>query len=259
MWRETVGPYLHQQSTEMIVSRTLRFCGIGEGQLEMELKDLIDAQTQVTIAPYAKVGEVHIRLTTRTHTEEEAQARIAPVEAEIRRRLDRYLYGVDAETLEEVVGRMLREAGLTLAVAESCTGGLLGGRLTNVPGSSDYFHGGIISYSNQLKMRLLGVSPQMLEEHGAVSPQTARAMAEGVVRITGASIGISITGIAGPGGGSDEKPVGLVYMAVAVQDHPARAFDFHFWGDRPTIRTRAVQEALTLLRNVINGTEVTYW
>lgn len=259
MWRETVGPYLHAHSGETIVSRTLRFCGIGEGALEQLLKDLIDVQTDVTIAPYAKLGEVHIRLTTRAQSEDEAQVRIAPVEAQVRERAGRYLYGSDEETLEEVVGRMLREMGVTLAVAESCTGGLLGGRITNVPGSSDYFLGGVISYSNSVKQRLLGVSEKTLREHGAVSPNTAREMAEGVVKATGANIGVSITGIAGPDGGSEEKPVGLVYLAVAQGDYPARAFPYTFWGDRPSIRGRAVQQALVLLRDILTGTEVTYW
>ncbi|HEY3378971.1 MAG TPA: competence/damage-inducible protein A [Armatimonadota bacterium] len=259
MWRETVGPYLQQRSGAVIFSRTLRFCGIGEGALEMELKDLIAQQGDVTIAPYAKLGEVHLRLTARTATEEEAMALIAPVEAAIRERLGRYLYGIDEETLEEVVGKLLRDAEMTLAVAESCTGGLLGGRITGVPGSSDFFQGGIISYSNTVKQRLLHVAPATLAAHGAVSAATAREMAEGVVKATGAAIGISITGVAGPGGGSDEKPVGLVYLAVAVGDNPARAFPYNFGGDRATIRHRAVQEALVLLRDVLNGTEITYW
>lgn len=259
MWRESVFPYLRALSGEIIVSRTLRFCGIGEGQLEMELKPLIDAQQAVTIAPYAKLAEVHIRLTTRAATTEEAQARIAPVEEAVRGLVGQYVYGVDEETLEEVVGRMLREAGLTLAVAESCTGGLLGGRITGIPGSSDYFAGGVISYSNAVKTKLLRVAPTTLEQHGAVSPHTAREMAEGVLKATGSDIGISITGIAGPDGGSDEKPVGMVYIGVAEKDQPARAFPYNFWGDRPTIRQRAVQEALVLLRNILRGTEVTHW
>ena len=159
MWLNTVGPYLQKKSGMVIFSRTLRFAGIGEGALEMELKELIDVQGAVTIAPYAKLGEVHIRLTARAQSNEEAIALIDPVEAQVRARVGRFLYGLDEETLEVVIGRMLREAGHTLAVAESCTGGLLGGRITNVAGSSDYFLGGVISYSNDLKERLLGVPP----------------------------------------------------------------------------------------------------
>lgn len=255
MWRETVGPYLQARSGQVIFSRTLRFAGIGEGALEMELKDLIAAQQAVTIAPYAKLGEVHIRLTTRAVSEAEALALILPVVAKVRARVGRFLYGIDEETLEEVVGRMLRAAGQTLAVAESCTGGLLGGRLTNIPGSSDYFLGGVISYSNALKEGLLGVPAATLEEHGAVSAETARAMAEGLRRATGASVGVSITGIAGPGGGTPEKPVGLVFIGVAATGAATHAWRYEMWGDRPTVRARAVQQALVLLRDVLGGTE----
>ncbi|HEX2951985.1 MAG TPA: competence/damage-inducible protein A, partial [Armatimonadota bacterium] len=259
MWEKTIGPYLRRISGETIYSRTLRFCGIGEGALEQELKELIDVQRDVTIAPYAKLGEVHIRLTARAKDEEEAQRLITPVEESIRQRVGRYLYGINDETLEEVVGNMLRKAGVTLAVAESCTGGLLGGRITNIAGSSDYFLGGVISYSNSLKERLLGVAATTLATHGAVSTQTACEMADGVVRATGANIGVSITGIAGPGGGTEEKPVGLVYMGITVNGRPARAYQYNIPGNREMIRLRAVQEALVLLRDTLTNTEVTYW
>jgi nicotinamide-nucleotide amidase len=257
MWRETVGPYLHQRSGATIFSRTLRFSGIGEGALEMELKGLIQAQREVTIAPYAKVGEAHIRLTTRAATQDEARVRIAPVEAAVRALVGQYVYGIDDETLEVVVGRQLRAQGLTLAVAESCTGGLLGGRITSIAGSSDYFLGGIISYSNAIKEGLLGVPFATLAAHGAVSPQTARAMAAGVLRATGADLGVSITGIAGPDGGTADKPVGLVYIGLAGKKLSPRDCQYNFWGDRPTIRTRAVQEALALLYTVLSETEAT--
>jgi nicotinamide-nucleotide amidase len=254
MWEGHVAPLLRERSGAVIVSRTLRFCGIGEGALEMEIKDLIDAQTDVTIAPYAKLAEVHIRLTARAADEAAAQARIAPVEAAVRASVGRFIYGVDEETLEEVVGRGLRGRRLTLAVAESCTGGMLGGRITNVAGASDYFLGGVIAYSNALKERLLGVPRETLAAHGAVSEETAVAMAEGLVRATGADLGVSITGIAGPGGGTTEKPVGLVYIGIAGAGQP-RAHRCLFLGDRSTIRLRAAQEALVLLREVLTYTE----
>ena len=167
MWKQTVEPYLRQKSGAVIFSRTLRFCGIGEGALEMDLKALIDVQDAVTIAPYAKLGEVHIRVTTRAASQQEAEALIAPIVAQIKQLTGSHLYGIDEETLEEVVGKLLREQELTLAVAESCTGGLLGGRLTNVPGSSSYFFGGVISYSNEVKQRLLRVSAETLGTNGA--------------------------------------------------------------------------------------------
>lgn len=250
MWEQTVGPYLQRRSGEVIHSRTLRFSGIGEAMLEKELADLIAVQTNPTIAPYAKLAECHIRVTAKAPTPAEAEALIAPVEAEIRRRVGKYLYGVDEETLEVIVGRLLRERGLTVAVAESCTAGLLGGRIANVPGSSEYFLGGVISYSNAVKESLLGVSPDTLAAHGAVSEETACAMAAGVVKATGADIGLSITGIAGPEGGTAEKPVGLVYLGIACGSE-VRAIRTLGWGNRNLVRARAVQEALLLLRNTL--------
>jgi len=254
MWLETVEPYLRRLSGEVIFSRTLRFCGIGEAALETELQDLME-NANPTVAPYAKLAEVHIRLTAKAASEEEAVRVIAPMEEEIRRRAGRYLYGADEETLEVVTGKLLRERGLTLAVAESCTGGLLGGRITNVPGSSDYFLGGVISYSNGLKESLLGVPAETLKEHGAVSEETARAMAMGIVHATGASLGIGVTGVAGPGGGTAEKPVGLVYLGIARKDGGAKVLKLSMWGDRATVRNRAVQQALVLLRDVLIGAE----
>ncbi|MHB9133494.1 MAG: competence/damage-inducible protein A [Armatimonadota bacterium] len=253
MWEQTVGPYLCTRSTDVIFSRTLRFCGIGEGALEMELKDIIHAQDNPTVAPYAKLAEVHIRVTAKAANDEEAQRLIEPVERRIRERTGQYIYGVDEETLELVVGRMLRERGLTLAVAESCTGGLLGGRLTDIAGSSEYFLGGIIAYSNAVKSASLLVAPRTLAAQGAVSEQTACEMASGVQQTLGADIGISITGIAGPGGGTEEKPVGLIYIGIACPGQPSRAERYQLWGDRPTIRARAVQQALVLLSNTLKA------
>ncbi len=173
------------------------------------------------------------------------------MEEEIRRCAGKYLYGTDDETLELVVGRLLRAQGRTLAVAESCTGGSLGGRLTNVPGSSEYFLGGVIAYSNALKQTLLGVPVETLAAHGAVSEETACAMAAGVMRATGADLGVSVTGIAGPGGGTPDKPVGLVYIGIARKDGSVKAFRHLLWGHRELIRARAVQASLVLLRDLL--------
>jgi len=254
MWRETVEPYLRRLSGAVICSRTLRFCGIGEAALETELQDLMEGGNP-TVAPYAKPSEVHIRVTAQAASEEEAARLIAPVEAEIHRRVRQYLYGSDDETLEAVIGRLLCERGQTLAVAESCTGGLLGGRITNVPGSSRYFLGGVIAYQNTLKDTMLGVPAETLAAHGAVSEETARAMALGVSRATGATYGIGITGVAGPDGGTEEKPVGLVYIGIADHAGQSHVLRTDMWGDRATIRNRAVQQALVLLRSILIGAE----
>ncbi len=259
MWRDGVTPYLRERSGYTIVSRTLRFCGVGEAALETLLEDIINAQTNPTVAPYAKVAECHIRVTARATSEEEAAALIAPVEAAIRERAGQYIYGIDEQTLEEVVGLMLRERGLALAVAESCTGGGLGARLTNVAGSSDYFLGGVISYSNALKMKLLGVPEATLIAYGAVSEPTAGAMAAGALTATGADVALSITGVAGPGGGTAEKPVGLVYIGYARAGEAPRAVRYNMFGSRAGIRLRAVQEALVLLYHSLLGREVKPW
>lgn len=229
----------------VIRSRVLRLCGIGESDAEAQLSDLI-ASDNPTLAPLAKLGEVHFRITARANSPEEAAQLVATMEQAVRERLGAYIYGTDDTTLEQAVVHKLMEVGQSLAVAESCTGGLLGHRVTNVPGSSEVFVGGIISYSNALKEALLGVPAEVLARYGAVSEPTARAMAEGVRQRLGSHWGIGITGIAGPGGGTAEKPVGLVYIGIS---DPTATVVRHqlFPGDRETVKYRATQYALWLL------------
>ncbi|MBX6377426.1 MAG: competence/damage-inducible protein A, partial [Clostridia bacterium] len=181
MVRSFLEPFLRERSGgQVLFSRTLRVCELGEAVAEERVRDIVAHATNPTIAPYAKPGEVHFRLTAKAPDEATARALIAPVEAALRERLDPYVFGVDDEELEAVVGRLLRERGLTLAAAESCTGGLLGQRLTSVAGSSDYFLLSAVTYSNAAKTAVLGVPAETLAQHGAVSAETARAMAEGV-------------------------------------------------------------------------------
>ena len=250
MAEQTVLPYLAARAAGegrgVIVSRVLRLAAMGESQAEAEISDLIQAQTNPTIAPLAKTHEVFLRLTARAPSRAAAQELIQPLETEIRRRLADHVYGADDETLEVVVGGMLTEAGLTLAVAESCTGGLIGHRLTNVPGSSGYFLASLTAYSNESKIELLGVSEETIGEHGSVSAETAAAMAEGVRRATGADIGLSVTGIAGPEGGTPTKPVGLVFVAQADAGGTVTE-ELRLRGDRSMIKERAAQAALYLL------------
>jgi nicotinamide-nucleotide amidase len=230
----------------VIRSRVLRTIGIGESAMEERVRDLL-ASTNPTVAPLAHVGESHLRLTARARSEEEALALIEPLEREIRSRLGVHVYGVDETPLEAAVIGLLKERGETLAVAESCTGGLLGGRLTNVPGSSQVFVGGIISYSNGAKESLLGVPGDLLATHGAVSALVAEAMARGARERLGANIGVAITGVAGPEGGTAEKPVGLVYLGLSD-----RAGERHqrclFMGGRADVRTRSILMALDWVR-----------
>jgi nicotinamide-nucleotide amidase len=231
-----------------LVTRTLRIIGMGESAVEERVQDLL-ASRNPTLAPLAHTGEVHLRLAAKAPSREAARELIRPVEEEIRQRLGRVIYAVDQTRLEEAVLAGLRERGLTLACAESCTGGMLGARLTAVPGSSSVFLGGIISYSNEAKASLLGVDPVLLREHGAVSGPVAAAMAKGARERLGADVGVAITGVAGPEGGSPEKPVGLVYVSVDA-DSGTRVTENHFIGIREDIRARAAQSALQLLRDL---------
>lgn len=216
MWHEVAVPYLRAQGwgKEIIVSRTLRFWGISESALAEKVAPFFDLQNP-TVAPYANLGEVKLRISAKATSETAAQALIAPVEQQLSEITGIDRYGVDEDSLASVVGDLLRSRQETLSVAESCTGGGLGQMLTRVSGSSDYFWGGIISYDNSVKENLLGVEPTAIAEQGAVSPIVAEQMAIGVRSRLNTTWGISITGVAGPGGGTDAKPVGLVYIGLA--------------------------------------------
>jgi nicotinamide-nucleotide amidase len=251
MFTESVAPRLQQRAGGVvIVSRVLHFMGIGESMLEERLKDLIEAQTNPTIAPLAGMGEVRLRITAKILGREAAQALIAPVEAEIRQRVGDYIVSTDNEPLEVSVDRLLKARGLTLAVAESCTGGLIANKLTNIPGASEYFMAGLVTYSNEAKIKLLGVQEATLAQYGAVSAQTATEMARGARNAGAAQIGVSTTGIAGPTGATAEKPVGLVYIAVS-SDQQEVCEEFRFRGDREMIKNQAANAALNLLRKTI--------
>jgi nicotinamide-nucleotide amidase len=253
MVREQVIPALAPLAKGMVIrSRVLRLCGIGEADAEAQVQDLVRSPNP-TLAPLAKLGEVHLRITARAASPDEAEQMIALMERTLRERLGAYIYGTDDTTLEQVVVNLLREYGQSLATAESCTGGLLSHRVTDVPGSSDVFIGGIVAYSNAVKQQELGVPHEVLAEYGAVSEPTARAMAEGVRTRLGSHWGIGITGIAGPTGGTPEKPVGLVY--IGLSDPTGTLVTRHLLlGDRQTVKWRASQVALTLLwRGILKG------
>jgi nicotinamide-nucleotide amidase len=236
---------------QYLVTRVVRFIGIGESAVEEHVQDLIRS-TNPSLAPLAHTGEVHLRIGAKGESRDAAEALIQPVEAELRRRLGKFIYGVDQTTLEAAVVQLLIQRGQTAACAESCTGGGLGARLTAVPGSSAAFLGGVISYSNEAKTNLLGVPVELLQTHGAVSAPVAEAMARGARERLGADYAVSITGVAGPDGGTAEKPVGLVYIGVAT---PERVFatENHFIGIREDVRRRSTQVALQLLREQLVG------
>ena len=249
MFRQRALPYLEKLRGGAIGSTYIKIFGVGESTMETMLKPLMDTLTDVTAAPYAKEGECEVRVTALRDTKEEALAACAPVVAQIRDILGDSVYGVDVSSLEEVVVRGLTEKGLTLACAESCTGGLLSKRLTDIPGSSACFLGGCVTYTNEMKERLLGVSHDTLARYTAVSEQTALEMARGVRKATGADIGVAVTGIAGPGGGTEERPVGLVYIALA-HDGGEQVIvpDRRYTRDRARVRHSAASRALDLIR-----------
>lgn len=248
MMRDYVLPTLRGRTGgEVIRSVVLRVTGEGESAVEMRIKDLL-AHTTPTIAPYAKLGEVHLRLTAKGQADTVAR-QLADGERRVRERLGELIYGRDDESLEQVVGTMLSGRGATLAVAESCTGGLLAQRLTSIPGSSAYFLQGVVAYSNMAKTALLDIPPALLDAHGAVSAEVAEAMAAGIRQRAGTTYSLSITGVAGPSGGTDEKPVGLVYLGLDGTGGPQhRRMTFGSQAGRMGIRHLAAQAALNFLR-----------
>jgi nicotinamide-nucleotide amidase len=236
----------------VLVSRVLKIVGIGESAMAEKIQDLLAGQANPTIAPLAKRGEVWLRLSAKAPSEEAASALIRPVEEAIRSRLAGYIFGTGGEQLEEVVGRILTARGLTLGTAESCTGGLLSHRITGIPGSSAYFLAGVVAYDNRIKEEILGVEKALLQEYGAVSPQVAKAMAEGMRKRYGVDLAVSTTGIAGPGGGTAKKPVGLVYLALA---HPEGTVvrEERFCWDRVENKIAAAQSGLVMLWQYLEG------
>lgn len=246
MFEESVIPYLRKYSNEILVSKVLRVIGVGESAAAELIGDLIDNENP-TVAPYAKEGEMIFRITAKAENEEAANKLIAPVEAEIRSILGNNVYAEGEATLEQVVGGMLVEKGLTIATAESCTGGMVAAKLINYPGISASILEGVVTYSNEAKIRRLGVKEETLNTVGAVSEETAREMAEGVARTSGADIGIATTGVAGPGGGTQEKPVGLVYIAV-YYNKEVEVKKLNLTGSRQRIRERATITLIDMLR-----------
>lgn len=251
MFETQIAPYLSDLQPEGIYSSMVKVCAIGESRAETMVADLMDAQTNPTLAPYAKTGEVHFRVTAKAKDEESAKCLMAPMLEELKKRFGHHIYTTKEEvTLEEAVIQMLEERKMTVTTAESCTGGLLCGRLVNVPGASSVLNEAHITYSNEAKERILHVPHEILKQYGAVSEETARAMAEGACRLSGADASIAVTGIAGPEGGTPEKPVGLVYIGCMVKGR-TKVEKFRFTGNRQKNREYAVARALILLRECL--------
>lgn len=255
MLRHRVLPYLAALADGVIVSRTLKLFGIGEASMEARLRDRMNAMRNPTLAPYAKEGETELRITAKAEKEAAARAMLDPVEAELREEFGDLIYGVDVASLEERVLQLLKERKLTLSTAESCTGGLVSERLTGLAGASAVFRGGVVSYTDEVKRDVLGVSQELLDQYGAVSRQAAAAMAEGVRRLTGSDLAVSVTGVAGPDPDSRGNPVGLVYLALTdgtrTWVHESRS-----GGSRSRVRTMAAHTALDLVRRCLTGAPI---
>lgn len=219
MWEHRVRPYLEKMQTGVIYYKTLRLFGIGESSLETELLDLIDAQTDPTIATYAKEGECSVRVASKRTTKEEAVAAVEAMTEKISQRVGAYIYSYDDEELAEVVSKKLLARNISVSACESCTGGLFSGALTDLPGISKVFDRGLVTYTYGAKMEELGVKEETLTAYTAESSQVAKEMAEGLAKKTGSRLCISVTGIAGPGGGTPEKPVGLIYIGCVFDGH----------------------------------------
>jgi nicotinamide-nucleotide amidase len=251
MWTQTAVPLLRSKNYGQgtFHSKVLLYWGISESLLATKVNHLFDLKNP-TVAPYANHGQARLRITAKANTQAEAIALIAPIEAEIRELTNEFCYGSDDDTLATIAGELLQQHNQTLAVAESCTGGWLGETLTEVSGSSSYFLGGVISYSNDVKADLLDVDRRMIDQYGAVSAIVAEQMAQGIKAKLKSDWGISITGIAGPTGGTESKPVGLVYVGIADPDGKVEAIELHFSPsrDRNWIRKASVMAALDLFR-----------
>lgn len=252
MFENELLPRLKEKSEGTIRYKLIKTIGLGESTMEDRVMDLIDSQKDVTIAPYAHVGESYLRVAAKRANAEEADEAISQVVDQIMSRIGDYVYSTDGEELAQVVLKKLKEKKLTISAAESCTGGLFADSLIQYSGASEVFERGLVTYSNKSKVEELGVSEETLEKYGAVSRQTALEMARGVAKISGSDIGVSVTGIAGPDGGSEEKPVGLVYIGIwTKKGEMAKEYNFGTRA-RNTIRARSVtmmlQELLKLLQ-----------
>ncbi len=251
MFSDKALPLLIKKTGSVLRSRVLRLCGIGESLMETKVRDILDAQTNPTIAPLLGNGDVTLRITAMAQSEDEAQRLIAPTERQLMERIGEYVYGYDDDSPEKVLVELLKQKKLKISTAESCTGGAIASRITDVSGSSAVFCEGVVTYANEAKTKYLGVKTETLDKYGAVSPQTAHEMVCGLIEKMDCDVAVAVTGIAGPTGGTAEKPVGLVYIGVAVKNGENVTVDVtknNFVGSRDRIKFRT---STTALMNVI--------
>lgn len=250
MFKLSVYPYLFNKSNEVLHSKTIKIFGMGESSVEKLFSDYMKNAQNPTVAPYAKEGEVHLRITAKSDSVENAKSMIRSVEEKLREKLGELIYGTDTDTLPSVVLELLNKNCLTIAFAESCTGGLLSSMITDIPGASNILKESIVTYSNEAKVKYLGVKKDTIDNFGAVSKNTAIEMAEGIKKASGADIGVGITGIAGPGGGSEYKPVGLVYIGIAAGEGSYYK-ELRLNGSRQRIRNKSCLNALDEVRKYL--------
>lgn len=247
MFQESVIPYFKNKTNQTFYSTTIKICGVGEAKAEEMVADLIAAQSNPTIAPYAKLSEVHFRITAASKSIEEAKRMIKPLKEKFYQRFGNYIFGEDDDTLDSVAIDLLKHKLLTLSIVESCSGGLLTSALVSHPGISSYLKESIIAYSNQAKIDHHLVSRETLQKYGAVSKETVLELAKNIAITSKSDIGLAITGIAGPSGGSKEKPIGLVYIGLYYKDK-LEYIELFLKGNRQKIRERTVKMALNQLR-----------
>ena len=254
MFRYRAMPYLQSLSEGVIASHTLKLFGIGESQMEAQLRDEMSAMENPTLAPYAKEGECELRVTAKAATGQEAQALLQPTVEEIKALFGHKVYGVDVSSLEEVVFALLKEKGMTLGVAESCTGGLIAKRMTDIPGSSQVFKGGVVSYTNEVKANVLGVPQHLLDQFGAVSAEVARAMADGARKLLGCDIALPSTGVAGPDQDDWDNEVGTMFVAISTAEGTyVRPLHLPPRPVRARLRTQTAHHAFDLARRYLSG------
>ena len=256
MFRESALPYLRKLSEELIVSHSVRIFGLGESSVDDIFAEEMNRMTNPTMAPYAKECDCLLQITAKAKSEAEAEEMIAPVMEHVIKRLGDVVYGVDVECIEESVIKLLREKGVTFSAAESCTGGDVARRFTDMPGASAFFKGGVVTYTNEAKAKLLGIDPALIEEKGAVSHEVAKAMAENVRALLGTDIGVGVTGLAGPDGDGIHE-VGTVFVSLATKDGTyVRELHMGTYRTRSFIRRMAGNHAFDMMRRYLSGLNV---
>ena len=256
MFVESALPYLKRLSDEQIVSHSVRIFGIGESAVDSIFADEMNAMTNPTMAPYAKECDCLVQVTAKAKSEEEAEAMLQPIMRHVEERMGEYVYGVDVECIEESVMQMLRKKPVTFAAAESCTGGEIAKRFTDLPGASEFFLGGMVTYTNGAKAKLLGIDPALIEEKGAVSYEVAKEMAERAREILGADIGLGVTGLAGPDGDGVHE-VGTVFVSMATAEQTwVNELHLGAYRTRSFIRRMAGNHVYDMMRRYLSGLKV---